>query len=104
PEPIGACAASAIIHSEQATLPGYLKEKGLRELAFKIVYPEAIRLQLEVLVKMGFGSEEPVPVNGTSVSPRGFLSALSLKNWAGVKAAPADFEVLRLAVEGRKDG
>lgn len=102
--PIGRCNASAIIHSEQATIPTYLKAKGLKEHTFKIVYPEAIGRQLQVLMRAGFASTEPVAVNGTAVSPRDFLSALSLKNWSGVKAAPADFEILRLVVRGRKAG
>lgn len=104
PEPIGSLPATAIIHSEQATIPAYLQRKGLKEHGFKIVYPEAIRAQLELLVKMGFGSGEPVKVNGAQVSPREFLSAFSLKNWTGVKTAPADFEVLRLVVEGAAEG
>ncbi|MBI4348360.1 MAG: saccharopine dehydrogenase NADP-binding domain-containing protein [Elusimicrobia bacterium] len=104
PEPIGRCQAGTVIHSEVATLPGYLRSKGVRNLAFKIVYPPAVKAQLAMLVAMGLDRDQPMQVNGHAVSPRRFLTALAQKSALGLGDEPADFEVLRVRVTGTAGG
>lgn len=104
--PIGRVSAGTVIHSEPATLPGYLKDKGVNNLFFKIVYPESVKRQLALLVGMGFSASKPVPVNGHTVSPRGFVTALAraAANTLSAQPAPNDFEVLRVRINGRRQG
>lgn len=105
PAPIGPVTAYAIIHSEAATLPAYLRGRGIRDLAFKIAYPERMKAQLDLLVGMGLGREEPVSLDGRlRVSPRSFLAAAALKNAARPRRPPRDFEVLRVRLRGRRGG
>lgn len=104
PAPIGRCVAGTVIHSEVATLPAYLKAKGVRDLSFKIVYPEAVKAQLAMLVAMGLDQDRPMQVNGHAVSPRRFLTALAQKSASAVTAEPADFEVVRVRISGRARG
>lgn len=102
PAPIGQASARAIIHSELATLPGALKSKGVREMAFKIVYPKGVSEKLEFLVDMGLADSRPLGLNGSRVSPRDVLTAIaSRKIQRAVPGTPSDYEVLRVVVSGR---
>ena len=103
-EPIGRCQAGTVIHSEVATLPGYLKAKGVQNLFFKIVYPPAVKAQLAMMVAMGLDQDKPMQVNGHAVSPRRFLTALAQKSALGINGDPGDFEVLRVRVTGTAKG
>ena len=67
PKPLGTVTLGAMLHSELATLPGFLRHKGIKESFFKIYYPEKIRVTLGVLVDAGLSSSQPVKVNGSKV-------------------------------------
>lgn len=81
-EPIGRVTAGAVIHSETATLPHYLKDKGVKNLFFKIVYPESVKYQLHVLA-------------GMRIDPR-HIPRPELK-WS----KPGDFEILRVNIDDK---
>lgn len=106
--PLGRVKAGVVIHSETATLPAYLKAKGVRNLSFRIVYPESVRRQLALISGMGLSAAAPVRVNGSTVSPRGLVSALALKGALEASrkpsAPPRDFEVLRVRIRGTREG
>lgn len=104
PEPIGRCRAVTVIHSEAATLPAYLKAAGVKDLFFKIVYPETVRRQLAMLVSMGLSKDEPLRVHGCRVSPRDFVTELALQSGAAPAGTPADFEVMRVKITGSRHG
>ena len=104
PEPIGRVQAGIVIHSEVATLPAFLKDKRVKDLAFKIAYPPTVKAQLAMLVAMGLDEDKPMRVNGEPVSPRRFLTALAQRAAVGVPAKPCDFEVARVRVVGRSAG
>jgi saccharopine dehydrogenase (NAD+, L-lysine-forming) len=103
--PIGRVKAGTVIHSETATLPRYLRSYGVKNLFFKIVYPESVKRQLAMLVGMGLHQDSPVQVNGGKISPRHFVTALAQK--AAHESPvnyPADFEVLRVRITGTRRG
>ncbi len=106
--PIGRVSLGAVIHSEVATLPGYFRKKGVKNLCFKIAYPDSVKRQLAVAAGMGLGRGEFLRVDGTRVSPLDFLTALareSAQSMADQPASPArDFEILRVKVTGKKAG
>lgn len=104
PAPIGRVKAGTVIHSETATLPGYLRRYGVKNLFFKIVYPEAVKRQLGILVGMGLHEAQPLQVNGHAVSPRRFVTALAQRSAAAPQGKPSDFEVLRVIISGSRRG
>lgn len=104
PSPLGRCRLGMAIHSELATLPEYFRSKGIKQMFFKIYYPEVVKRQILLLAGMGLGSSEPVAVNGSQIAPRNLLTALSQKNWSRPQGEPRDFEVLRVKCEGEAKG
>jgi saccharopine dehydrogenase-like NADP-dependent oxidoreductase len=105
PAPIGRCRAVTVIHSETATLPAHLKSTGVKNLFFKIVYPESVRRQLAMLTSMGLSKDDPVRVDGAQVSPREFITQLALQSAAApASGTPADFEVMRVKITGSRHG
>jgi len=100
--PIGPVVVRHSLHSELGTLPASFRQKGVREVSFKINYqPELVNL-VRSLDAAGFTAREPVAVNGTQVSPRSMLLAL-LSQQAPQKPA-RDVEALRVVVAGRERG
>ena len=83
--PIGRVPVGTVIHSETATLPAYFKDKGIRDCAFKIFYPPAVKTQLAVLAGIGLDQE--------------FISLLT-KRAKPLTGRPNDFEVLRVIMKG----
>ncbi|MBI5631604.1 MAG: saccharopine dehydrogenase NADP-binding domain-containing protein [Elusimicrobia bacterium] len=102
--PIGRVSAGAVIHSEVGTLPAFFKGKGLKNLAFKIAYPQKLKQQLELLSGLGLSSKEPIQVNASRVSPQDFMTALAQTALHGPSANPQDFEILRVAMSGTRSG
>jgi saccharopine dehydrogenase-like NADP-dependent oxidoreductase len=85
-------------------LPGHLKGTGVRNLYFKIVYPEVVRRQLAFLMGMGLSKDAPVTVDGSRISPRQFVTALAHQSATAPLGAPADFEVMRVKISGTRQG
>lgn len=79
PEPIGSAKVHLSLHSEVATIPLSLADKGIRECTFKITffgYSESALRKLQFLAELGLASTEPVDVNGATVRPRRLLLQL----------------------------
>jgi saccharopine dehydrogenase-like NADP-dependent oxidoreductase len=105
PAPIGRTRLYRTLHSEPATLPDSLREKGLRHCEWKEGGP-GIEL-LRQLALLGLGGQRPVEVRGQSVVPREFLLALLKRE--GLLGPPAglkvdDWEILDVEVEGTRGG
>jgi saccharopine dehydrogenase (NAD+, L-lysine-forming) len=71
PEPVGPVLLSYHQHQEPISLPHFIG-KGIRYCDFK--YP--VDALVGAFVKMGFGSPEPIDVNGVKVAPRDVLLKL----------------------------
>jgi lysine 6-dehydrogenase len=100
PPPIGNIVLRHSIHSELGTLAESFRNKGVREVFFKINYePQLVNL-VRNLVETGFTSREPIAVNGTRVAPRAVLLALLQKH--ATTKTPRDVEALRVVVVGRR--
>ncbi len=72
-----------------------MKERTLR-------YPGHIDL-IKALIKGGFFSQEPIDVNGTSISPMEFSSAVLIDQWRS-RADEEEFTVMRIKVSGERVG
>jgi saccharopine dehydrogenase-like NADP-dependent oxidoreductase len=114
-QPIGLLPMHLSLHSEVATLPVSFKDKGVQECFFKINYwgmAKAVVEKIRVMVDFGFGSTEPVEVDGKSVVPRDFLVSM-LSGYvppitdflAPAKTEPPDWaKEIVTEVHGTKDG
>lgn len=69
PEPFGEIEYITTLHSELATLPGYLG-KGLQTMEFKVALQRPTAEVLELLIALGFASQEPMTVGADRISPR----------------------------------
>ncbi len=103
--PVGRTRVYRTLHSEAATLPESLREKGLVHCEWKEGGPgmEVLR----TMAKLGLGSETPVEVAGRPVVPRDFTVALLKRE--GLLGLPAgvtinDWEVCDIEVSGRIGG
>src|SRR2546427_2359414 len=102
PLPVGRATAIYSLHSECATFPVSFRDKGIRHVSFKIAFPSDFMTKLKFLVDLGFGSAEPISVQGVKVSPREVLARLL--DMAPVEdVEPQDCDVLRVVVAGEAD-
>ncbi len=106
PEPYGTLNLYNMIHSEVATMPIAFKDKGIKNVAFKLALPTLFEERLRFLIENGLGKQEKINVKGVEVSPRDFLIEIfETKPGASAPAAtPDDMKLLRVIVEGTKNG
>ena len=103
--PVGRTTIFRTLHSEPATLPDSLRDKGLWHCEWKEGGP-GIELA-RALAEIGLGSERPVEVRGTPVIPREFtLALLRRENLLGPRpgAAVDDWELLDIELRGVQAG
>src|SRR6266581_3203032 len=103
PLPVGRATAMYSLHSECATFPLSFRDKGIRHVSFKIAFPPDFIAKLKFLVGLGFGSAEPISVQGAKVSPREVLAKL-LESVPTGDVEPQDCDVLRVVVTGEANG
>jgi saccharopine dehydrogenase-like NADP-dependent oxidoreductase len=101
PRPVGRRSAACVVHSELATLPAFLRPKGVREVSFRIAFPGALAERLRLVHALGLTGRTPIDARGVSVAPRDVL--LSLVKRSGARSAVRnEFEVLRVTTVGRR--
>jgi len=61
-----------IVHSEVFTFKKYFGKKGLKFVHYKAGFPEHSFRILDMLIKLGFGSKEPIKINGIDLRPIDF--------------------------------
>lgn len=108
PEPIGYAKTHLSLHSEVATIPLSLADKGIRECFFKITffgYSEPVLRKMQFLAELGLTSKEPLEVKGVEVAPRDVLIAL-LNQAPAAHEAPVNkgYKDIATVVEGTQDG
>jgi len=105
PPPVGLRHPARTLHSEVATLPDSYRSKGIREVSFKIAFPDALAERLRFLRALGMTSREPITVDGVRVAPRDLLTALHGRLPRPAAGGPPDeHEVLRVVVRGVRAG
>jgi len=103
--PVGRTRLYRTLHSEPATLPESLREKGIQHCEWKEGGP-GIEV-LRTMALLGLGSDKPLDVRGQSVSPRDFVLALLKRE--KLLGAPEgivvnDWEVCDIEVQGTLHG
>lgn len=106
PEPFGTLNLYNMIHSEVATMPLSFKDKGIKNVSFKLALPTLFEERLRFLVENKMGSKEPIKVKGTKVAPRDFIvELLEVKPGANKNTVKHDdHKILRVIVKGTKNG
>ena len=105
PAPVGLRHPARTLHSEVATLPLSYRAKGIREVSFRIAFPDALADRLRFLHALGMTSTVPLPVGKLRVAPRDLLTALQRRLPTPAAGGPPDeHEVLRVVVRGAREG
>ena len=104
PEPYGRLNLYNMIHSEVATMPIAYKDKGIKNVAFKLALPTLFEERLRFLIENGLGSKEKINVKGVTVAPRDFLLEVFETKPGTQTGTPDDMKLLRCIVTGTKDG
>lgn len=103
PEPVGSVKAILTLHSEIATLPESYRDKGVKNVTFRLGLPLEFHEKLKLLVDLGFGSNEAISTEEGSVTPRKVLAKL-VERFPMPSEESDDCEVLRVDVKGIKQG
>jgi lysine 6-dehydrogenase len=104
PKPVGRVACRLCIHSELASLPRILHDKGIRECSFRGGWDEDFVAKTKFLIDGGFASEKRVSVDGKQIIPRNIAVALLNRFMPPDKLKINDMEFLRVEIKGRKNG
>lgn len=106
PEPYGRLKLYNMIHSEVATMPVAFKEKGIKNVAFKLALPPAFEERLRFLIENKMGSKEKISVKGMEITPRDFLLEMFETKQSNAdinNIEPTDSKLLRVIVTGCKN-
>ena len=102
--PLGAVKANYTIHSEMATMPVAWKDKGVKNVCFKLGLPTDFEEKVCFLADIGFSRREKINVKGVEVAPVDVLEAMLLLLPKDQNAVIKDCDILRAEVIGMKDG
>jgi saccharopine dehydrogenase-like NADP-dependent oxidoreductase len=106
PEPIGKRKCFHTLHSEPATIPASFKDKGVKEVTWRLSLPAEFDQKARILASVGFASKEPVEVQGSKVIPCEVLAAVIEKNvkekLEGVELKLNEIACIRSHVIGKK--
>ncbi len=99
---IGSQKTYCIVHSEVFTFYKYFKNKGLKYVHYKAGFPEHSFKVLEMLIKLGFGSKEPIAIKGIDIRPIDFTREIlkRLERPKGYK----ETEAILVKADGKKNG
>lgn len=64
------------LHSEIATLPKYLKNKGINNCEFRVTFPEDFSKKILILIKLGFTSKEEIDFSGKKLKTVDITSSI----------------------------
>jgi len=102
PKPVGKRTAIYTLHSEVATLPLTLKNKGVKEVSFKISFPDEFEQKLDELIDSGLASRKKIKIGNKEIVPFNFLVKM-LNNLPKSDVCPDDVEIIRVELIGKKN-
>ncbi len=105
PMPLGPAYAHYTIHSEPATMPAAWKEKGIKNVYFKLALPQDFHDKVAFLADIGFASQTEIEVTkGIKLKPADMLDAVIRNMPRDRDAVVKDCDILRAEVIGTRDG
>ncbi|HYY78030.1 MAG TPA: saccharopine dehydrogenase NADP-binding domain-containing protein [Actinomycetes bacterium] len=104
PPPVGRVRVGHTLHSEVATLPLYLADRGIRSVTFKVGFAADFMDRMALLAGLGLAATDPVELPGGPVVPRDLLVRCIQETAArpGPDSAPDDAEAIWVRVRGRR--
>ncbi len=104
PKPLGRVLCRYSLHSELASLPKSLHDKGIRECSFRGGWGNDFVAKTKLLIDLGFASEKPVMIGRKEITPRSIAVALLNRFMPPKELKINDMEFLRVEIRGRKNG
>jgi saccharopine dehydrogenase-like NADP-dependent oxidoreductase len=105
PAPVGWREPMCTLHSEVATLPLSFRDRGVREVTFRIAFDPTFVDRVRFLRDLGLASEVPVAVGEGRVSPIDLVSHVAMSQRSPEPAGPLrQTEVVRAVVVGTRRG
>jgi len=103
PEPVGDQLAIATLHSELASMPETFRDRGVKEVTFKVAFGETFIHNYRIVCELGLAATAPVELaDGTTVVPRALLKQLALAEPQVFSGQ--DIESLVVVLRGTKAG
>ena len=103
PSPVSEACCFYTLHSELATLPAWLKKKGIHNCSFRGGFDPDLVSKTKFLIEAGFADEKPVKVLNAEIAPRD-LSVALLNKFMPYRAKVNDVEFLRVEATGFSNG
>ena len=105
PPPVGLRRPMFTLHSEVATLPLTYREKGVREVSFKIAFDPEFVDRVRFLRDLGMASHEPLEIGGAKVKPIDVVNRVAMSQRPARRAGKLrQYEVVRAVVKGLAAG
>jgi saccharopine dehydrogenase-like NADP-dependent oxidoreductase len=93
------------IHSEVATLPLSYRDRGVREVSFKIAFDPVFVDRVRFLRDLGLASHDLLEVGGVKVAPVDVVSKVAMSQRPARRVGPLrQHEVVRAIVKGTSRG
>ena len=108
PAPIGRRTCIHTLHSEPATIPESFRDKGVREVTWRLSLPSEFEEKAKFLASLGFARKDRIEIQGAQVQPIEVLATVIEQQieekLSGVTVGINDMECLRAQVFGTKNG
>ena len=105
PPPVGLRRPMFTIHSEVATLPLSYRDRGVREVSFKIAFDPEFTDRVRFLRDLGMASHELIDVAGVKVRPVDVVNKVAMNQPPVRQVGKLDqYEVVRAIVKGLRKG
>jgi saccharopine dehydrogenase-like NADP-dependent oxidoreductase len=105
PAPVGLRRPMYTLHSEVATLPLTYRERGVREVSFKIAFDPEFVDRVRFLRDLGMASHDLVDVGGVKVRPVDVVNKVAMSQPPARQVGKLDqYEVVRSIVKGVSRG
>ena len=105
PRPVGTCRPIHTLHSEVATLPLSFRERGVREVSFRIAFEPEFLDRVCFLRDLGLASSDPLRIGRTEVRPIEVVNRVAMNQIKPIPAGPPrHHEVVRAVVRGFEAG
>lgn len=103
PLPIGIQKPMYTIHSEVATLPLSYKNKGIKEVSFKIAFSEEFTEKVRFLRDLGLGSHDIINIQGVNVTPIDVINKIAMSQPPVKQVGELkQYEIVRAIVKGSR--
>lgn len=103
PLPVGIQKPMYTIHSEVATLPLTYKNKGVKEVSFKIAFSEDFTEKVRFLRDLGMAEHDPVNIQGVSIAPIDVINKIAMSQPPVKQVGELkQYEIVRAIVKGTR--